>query len=129
MPHDLALDQLAVPRQLTHVAFDKVAVTQSIFGMPSMANGLTVRDLLREVGISLADADVKAHRVMGLTDSQRVRMFTEKALDNIQHARELHSQVEDSVANVGIGVPREEEDPVPSCIALGLQMIRSRRAA
>eukprot|EP00913_Durusdinium_trenchii_P033416 g31284.t1 len=85
-------------------------VSQGLFGMPSMANGLDVKQLLVEVGRSLGDADVKAQRVLSLSDSQRVRMFTEKALDNLQHARELHAQVEDSVANVGIGVPREEQD-------------------
>eukprot|EP00435_Cladocopium_sp_Y103_P040318 s2531_g10.t4 len=95
--------------RLSREAFNQFPVSQGIFGMPSMANGLDVQQLLVEVGKSLADADVKAQRVMSLSESQRVRMFTEKALDNIQHARELHAQVEDSVANVGIGMPREEQ--------------------
>eukprot|EP00434_Breviolum_minutum_P003057 symbB.v1.2.002689.t1/scaffold133.1/size307370/7 len=94
--------------------------------MSSMANGLDVKELLVEVGKSLADADLKAQRVMSLSDSQRVRMFTEKALDNIQHARELHSQVEDSVASVGIGMPREEQEMMPWTLALWVPF-RQRR--
>lgn len=95
--------------------------------MPSMANGLDVQQLLVEVGKSLADADVKAQRVIGLSESQRVRMFTEKALGNIQHARELHAQVEDSVANVGIGMPREEQELVPWQLSLGLPPLPQTR--
>mmetsp|Transcript_35166 Transcript_35166/g.65502 ORF Transcript_35166/g.65502 Transcript_35166/m.65502 type:complete len:136 (-) Transcript_35166:163-570(-) len=125
--HGPLISTQALTRQLPSAAFNRLAVHQSIFGMPSMANGLGVRELLNEVGRALADAEVKSHRVMGLTDSQRVRMFTEKALDNIQHARELHAQVDDSVANIGIGVPREEEEMAPWILALLPTPLSSRR--
>eukprot|EP00931_Biecheleriopsis_adriatica_P061199 TRINITY_DN36794_c0_g1_i1.p1 TRINITY_DN36794_c0_g1~~TRINITY_DN36794_c0_g1_i1.p1 ORF type:complete len:147 (+),score=31.68 TRINITY_DN36794_c0_g1_i1:26-442(+) len=109
--HLLEHEPTAAAQSLPAPLFNELPVLEAGLG-----RGMNLVAMMSEVGSSLADAEAKAHRVLSSSDAQRVRMFTQSAIDNLQHARELHSQVGDSVARFGIGQPIEEKEgmmPLP----------------